>query len=386
MPPDPKNSSPTVALYARYSSDLQREASIADQLRMCEEYAAKEGWLLADRYIDQAISGASLIRPGIQKLLQDAAAGKFGIIVTESLDRISRDQEDMAHIYKRMRFLGVRIVTLAEGEVNELHIGFKSTLGALFLKDLADKTRRELRGRVEEGKSAGGNSYGYDVVRAVGDDGELNRGDRSINPPQAAVVERIFRDYAKGLSPRAIAKQLNKEGVRSPSGKGWGPSTINGNRERGTGILNNELYIGQWVWNRLRFIKDPQSGKRISRLNPPSEWIVSDVPELRIIDQALWDQVKARQAGLQGTRGGGASPGYWDRRRPRYLFTGLMRCGVCGGGVVTWNRVRIGCATARNKGTCSNKTTMRRDDLEAAVLEGLQHRLMDPDLMAVFCE
>ena len=209
MPPDPKNHSARIAIYARYSTDLQREASIGDQQRMCEEYVAKEGWLLADRYSDQAISGASLIRPGIQKLLQDAAAGKFDIIVTESLDRISRDQEDIAHIYKRMRFLGIPIVTLAEGEVNELHIGLKGTMGALYLRDLADKTRRGLRGRVEQGKSAGGNSYGYDVVRAVGDHGEPVRGDRNINGPQAAIVERIFGAYAKGLSPRAIAKQLN---------------------------------------------------------------------------------------------------------------------------------------------------------------------------------
>ena len=63
-----------------------------------------------------------------------------------------------------------------------------------------------------------------------------------------------------------------------------------------------------------------------------------------------------------------------------------MRCGVCGGGVATWNRVRIECVNARNKGTCTNKRTMRRDNLETAVLEGLQHRLMDPDLMTVFCD
>jgi site-specific DNA recombinase len=63
-----------------------------------------------------------------------------------------------------------------------------------------------------------------------------------------------------------------------------------------------------------------------------------------------------------------------------------MRCGVCGGGVATWNRLYVGCVNARNKATCTNKGTMRRDELEAAVLERLQHRLMDPDLMAVFCE
>ena len=140
--------SPTVrtALYARVSSDLQSAASIDDQLRICAEWAAKQGWLVVGSYADQGISGASLIRPGIQKLLQDAAAGKMDVIVTEALDRMSRDQEDIAHVYKRLRFLGARIVTLSEGEVSELHIGLKGTMGALYLKDLADKTRRGLRG------------------------------------------------------------------------------------------------------------------------------------------------------------------------------------------------------------------------------------------------
>jgi site-specific DNA recombinase len=102
------------ALYARVSSDLQSAASIDDQLRICAEWAAKQGLLVLERYFDQAVSGASLIRPGIQTLLQDAAAGNFDIILTESLDRVSRDQEDIAHIYKRMRFLGIRIVTLSD--------------------------------------------------------------------------------------------------------------------------------------------------------------------------------------------------------------------------------------------------------------------------------
>jgi site-specific DNA recombinase len=146
MPSDQTNNAQRVALYARVSSDLQSAASIDDQLRICAEWAAKQGWVVARSYTDQALSGASLIRPGIQKLLQDAAAGKVDIIVTEALDRLSRDQEDIAHIYKPMRFLGIGIVTLSEGEVNELHIGLKGTMGALYLKDLGDKTRRGLRG------------------------------------------------------------------------------------------------------------------------------------------------------------------------------------------------------------------------------------------------
>jgi site-specific DNA recombinase len=374
------------AIYARYSSDLQREASIEDQNRICRERAAREGWSVYKCYSDRGISGASLIRPGIQKLLQDAQAGRFAIVVTESLDRLSRDQEDIAHIFKRINFAGGRIVTVSEGEINELHIGLKGTMGALYLKDLADKTRRGLRGRVEAGKSGGGNSYGYDVVCGIGPDGQKLTGERRINAQQAAVVRRIFEDYAAGVSPRAIAKSLNAEGVPGPSGRTWGPSTIHGNRQRGTGILNNELYIGRLVWNRLRYVKDPETGKRVSRLNPDSGWIVQDVAALRIIDQSLWERVKTRQGALEASRGSGAVPGYWDRRRPRYLFTGLMRCAACGGGIVNFNKVYIGCANARNKGTCDNKATMRRDDLETAVLEGLQHRLMEPARTKIFCE
>ena len=296
------------AIYARYSSDLQREASIEDQNRICRERAAREGWSVYKYYSDHGISGASLIRPGIQKLLQDALEGRFEIIVTESLDRLSRDQEDIAHIFKRISFAGGRIVTVSEGEINELHIGLKGTMGALYLKDLADKTRRGLRGRVEAGKSGGGNSYGYDVVRGLGPDGQPLTGERRINAQQAAVVRRIFEEYAAGVSPRAIAKSLNAEGVPGPSGRTWGPSTIHGNRQRGTGILNNELYIGRLVWNRLRYVKDPETGKRVSRLNPDSGWIVQDVAGLRIIDQALWERVKTRQGALEAGRGSGGLP------------------------------------------------------------------------------
>src|SRR5215471_13923297 len=252
------------AIYARYSSDLQREASIEDQIRICRERAAKEGWSIYKEYSDSGISGASLIRPGIQKLLQDAQAGRFGIVVTESLDRLFRDQEDIAHIFKRISFAGGRIVTLSEGEINELHIGLKGTMGALYLKDLADKTRRGLRGRVEAGKSGGGNSYGYDVVRGLGPNGQPLTGERRINAQEAAIVRRIFEEYGAGVSPRAIAKRLNAESVLGPSGKAWGASTIHGNRRRGTGILNNELYIGRLVWNRLRYVKDPETGRRVS--------------------------------------------------------------------------------------------------------------------------
>ena len=267
-----------VAIYARYSSDNQRDASIADQLRVCRAFAERQGWTICEEYTDHAVSGATLLRAGFQALMRDALNRRFDVVLAESLDRFSRDQEDTAGLFKRLTFAGVNIVTLAEGDITHLHIGFKGTMNALFLKDLAEKTHRGLRGRVEDGKSAGGLCYGYRVVKAL-NAGTVTTGEREIDPEQAAVVERIFRDFVAGVSPEAIVKALNREGVAGPFGGSWSPSTIHGNAKRGTGILNNELYVGRMVWNRLRYVKNPDTGKRVSRLNPSAEWITKSVPD-----------------------------------------------------------------------------------------------------------
>lgn len=125
-----------VAIYARFSSKMQRDASIDDQVRLCRERADKEGWQVVDTFADRAISGSSMIRSGLQDLLAGAAAGRFDFVVTEALDRLSRDQADVAAIFKRLTFAGVRIVTLSEGEVNELHVGLKGTMNQFFSKTL----------------------------------------------------------------------------------------------------------------------------------------------------------------------------------------------------------------------------------------------------------
>ena len=178
----------------------------------------------------------------------------FQVVVAESLDRLSRDQEDLAALYKRCKFAGIGIYTLTEGWVSELHVGLKGTMGALYLVDLADKTHRGLQGRVAAGACAGGLSYGYAVVPVP--EGE-DRGGRTIDADAAAVVVRVLTDYGRrNISPKKIAAALNREGVPGPRGGTWSHSTINGNRERGTGILNNEVYVGRLIWNWLRYERD----------------------------------------------------------------------------------------------------------------------------------
>ena len=170
----------------------------------------------------------------------------------------------------------------------------------------------------------------------------METGNHTAPPTQSIFSSQVtrssvsvqFREFAEGRSPRAIAHRLNADGIPGPRGLLCRDTAIRGHQTRGTGLLNNELYIGRLVWNRLRYVKDPETGRRVSRLNPPEDMIVTEVPELRIVDDALWEAVKQRQGdiaesprvrGIKATR-------FWERRRKTHLLTGLMCCGSCGGG------------------------------------------------------
>ena len=285
-----------------------------------------------------------------------------------------------------MCFAGVKMVTHSEGEISELHVGLKGTMNALFLKDLALKTHRGMEGRVRQGKAAGGKAYGYQIVRTLDAHGEPVRGDRSIDTAEAAIVRRIFTEFAAGRSPMAIAKALNTEWVPGPDGGAWQGTTLRGHHQRGTGVLRNRLYIGELVWNRMRFIKDPTTAKRVSRPNPESEWVVEQVPDLRIVDQELWDRVNNRLLGIRNSEQAQAirSSEFWKHRRPQHLLTGLTYCGNCGGILSNVGRDYLACGAARNKSTCTNTRGIRREVIETLILDSLRTKLMAPELVKKF--
>ena len=377
-----------VAIYARFSSDQQNPRSAADQARLCRVFAEARGWRVVEVYEDLALSGASKHRPDFQRLVRDAKARRFDVVVCESLDRLGRKLADIAELFDQLSFLGIGIHTIQQGPVTHLHIGMLGTMSQLFLADLKAKTRRGLRAVAEEGRNAGGRSYGYRV--GSGDDGR--RGQRTIDPTQAAIVVRIFEQYAAGVSPKRIALALNAEAIPGPRGGAWAPSAINGDRAKGTGILNNTLYVGRQVWGRREWVKNPDTGRRVARPGAEDGQVVTELPALRIIDDALWERVKARQAGLERRSPRSSGVGeevpapFWARQRPKYLFSGLMVCGTCGGGFSKISAAHFGCSTARNKGetACRNLLTIRRDRLEETVLGALRERLMDPELFRVF--
>src|SRR5258706_10912021 len=194
----------------------------------------------------------------------------------------------------------------------------------------------------------------------------------------------MFREFIAGVSPKQIAKNLNRQGIAGPHGGPWSPSTIYGNAKRGTGILNNELYIGRLVWNRLRYVKNPDTGKRVSRLNPATEWMRKAVPGLRIVCDERWADAKQRQENSRHAVRTAGNPA--GARRPQYLFSSLTKCGVCGAGFIMTGKHRLGCFGARDQGRCDNHLTIRRDEIETRVLAALQEKLLRQDLFEEFCD
>ncbi|WP_413208303.1 recombinase family protein [Rhodospirillum sp. A1_3_36] len=281
-----------VALYARHSTDKQ-QGSAEDQISRCARFCKRQGYRVVEAYRDEALSGAHMLnRPGIQALLTAAIDGDFERVITEDLSRISRDQADTATFFKKLTFIGVGIETVSEGIIGELHIGLKSTMNALYLKDLADKTRRGQIAAVLRGSIPGGVTYGYDIVRRFDENGEPIRGARSINEAEAEVVKGIFSDYLAGVSLRKIVENLNSLGIPAPTGGKWSPTTLIGSAARETGLLRQTMYMGVITFNKMEFRKHPDTGKRLSILRPRSEWIQAPAPELTIIDEATFQAVQ----------------------------------------------------------------------------------------------
>lgn len=363
------------AIYARFSSDLQNERSIDDQIALCRTYADREGLTVSEVFEDRARSAASMFgRPGLAEMMDAVKARRIDVVIVEALDRLSRDQEDLSGIWKRAKFAGVEIRAVHDGKADAIQIGLRGLVGALYLTDLAHKIRRASAGQVRDGKLPGGRSYGY--VPTPGAPGE-----RAIDEGEAEVIRRIYRDYLAGHVPRAIAGALNREGIAPPRGTRWNASTINGSRQRGNGILHNELYRGEIVWNRIRMIKDPDTGKRVSRLNPEAEWVRKRVPALAIVDDATFEAVQARTAGRK--------PMDPASRQPRHLLSGLLRCGACGGGMSNRGRdktgkTRLHCSTYHESRTCTHTRIYYAEKIEELVLDGLRAQLQDPQRIERF--
>jgi hypothetical protein len=209
-----------------------------------------------------------------------------------------------------------------------------------------------------------------------------------IHESEAAIVRRVFEEYASGRSVRAIIVRLNAEGVPPPAARwrnkialqaaSWSVTTLRGHRRLAKGMLYNPLYIGQAIWNRSEWRRDPDTRRMTYRVRPKDDWITVEVPDLRIIPQDLWDRAQERSR-----RRTPAAVGLSGRFR-HYLLSGFVICAVCGGAYVVKTPYSYRCGThhARGATVCANDRPAGRKMLERTVLEALREHLFSAESMA----
>lgn len=375
------------AIYARYSSDRQRESSIDDQVRNCTRQAERESASIVQVYHDKAITGAILARDGYQQMLSAAAARQFDILLVDDLSRLSRDKLEMERVLRKLTFDGIRVIGVSDGydsasKGHKIHSGVKGLMNEIFLDDLRDKTHRGMSGQAIKGYNCGGRTYGYRNV-PIEDDQRRDAYGRpeiiavryEVDAVQAEVVRKIFKWYAAGNSYQWIAGELNRLCISASRGGSWAISAIKV-------ILDNEMYEGKLTWNRKEWLKNPETGKRTYRERPCSEWIVTESAELRIISRQIMSRVRARQDRNKDSYGGTMPPS----SRRRYLFSGLMVCADCGGNFVLVANGRYGCISFKSRGitVCQNSSTVSRHIVEERLLHGIKQQLLAPDNLERF--
>jgi site-specific DNA recombinase len=367
-----------IAVYARHSTDHQSPRSVEDQIKYCIAAAQRThpDCKIVKTYKDSAISGASLDRPAVQAMLSDVRKGLFDVVYFEDLTRFSRDMADATTVKKEFDFYGLEMWEANGGKLDTMRTGVQSLFGQLFREETARKVYRGMKPRAQEGLHMGGRPFGYKPLiketRNIDDKGKLK-----IEEDEEKIVVRIFEERAEGKSPRLIAAGLNKDNIPSPRGGKWNASTINGQKGRGIGIFHNELYIGRYRWNKLQFKKPPGSNKRVSVSKDEAEHVVVDVPEYRIIEQALWDKVQA----IIGENG---TSHMSHRRTPPRLLSQLLKCPACGGGMSSYGnekktgKIRVGCSTHKESRSCPDPRTFYLEWIEETVVETLKKGLAEP--------
>jgi site-specific DNA recombinase len=380
------------ACYARFSTDLQREESIEDQLRNLRTFAEARSWhiLPSHIYADFGISGASIDRPALKAMITAALAKPkpFDVILVDDTSRLSRNLAEAMQLKQQLEFAGIRLIAVSQGvdsadDQADVIWTVHGLVDSLFLKELAKKTHRGMEGLALRGLHTGGRCYGYRSVPVEGGGARL-----TIYEPEAAVVRRIFQMTADGNSLKRIAKALNADEIRSPQPgtkkryDSWAPSAI---RE----MIRRELYIGKIVWNKSKKIKVPGTNRRIRRPRPQSEWKTVVAPELRIISDELWAAVKKRIKWTNEQFARNTAPGLVGRAPSSpYLLSGFLKCGECGANlVVVKGRQRrhaaYGCPQHFSRGACRNSVCIRQDKIETMVFETLRDKFLSRDVLAL---
>lgn len=285
-------------VYARYSTDKQDSNSTAAQIRNCKALIKREGWMLVATHADEGISGSDNERPDYKRLLADSEAGKFDVVVVDETSRLTRAPGELTHQLTWLKYRDQFLVDCRGFDSRSNGAGLLASVSNYMdeqeLDQIRHRTRRGQREVVELAFNPGGRAYGYssEPVQTQG-----KRRWRVITvPEQGDIVRDIFERYAPGAGLKAIAESLNSRDIPSPGStwnrterrcRGWVHSAVRA-------ILKNPRYVGKLIWNKSQWVTVPFSSQRKRVERPRSEWIIREVPALRIVPEELWRQVQAR--------------------------------------------------------------------------------------------
>ena len=387
------------AFYGRYSTDNQRVESIGDQLRVCLQYAERFDLDLPEKFVfsDEATTGRKVDRAGLNELFQAINENPFiQVVLVDELSRLSRNPIQALTLFSQFEMRNIELISVSENmsnkdESSKTMMGFKAIINNMELGVASHRVLRGILGQKVKGRSGGERCYGYTSV-AEGEYRRIKTGEfkpegmiHVIEPDEAKIVKQVFELYSMGNSPVSIAAKLNLDAVPAKRGGTWGVSTIHR-------MLKNERYIGIWVYGRTKTVHDPLKGTARQVLRPKEEWLHIDTREdLRIIPQELWESVQGRLAEAtkpfpkRRSKPVGKNKSY-IHAYPTHLFSGIMKCSVCGGGIMLVSGKGsgyYGCNRGYKLKDCSNQVLISRKNMEQNVIEKLKEVVLQPEALSV---
>ena len=340
-------------IYARYSSDRQREESIEGQLRECTDYAMKNNLTLLGTYVDRALSARTADRPDFQRMIADSAKGLFDVVLVWKLDRFSRDRYDSAHYKHVLKKNGVRVISIKEnisdGPEGIILEAVIEGMAAYYSEQLSQNVRRGMKNSAQKGQYTGGTCpLGYTITSDK---------KYEIDPKYAPVVRDIFQLYSEGKTITEIVKILNDRGLRTSRGHSF---THNSLRT----VLKNKKYIGTYEYNGEVTIENSV---------PP------------IVDVDIFNKVQELLEYNQKAAG-------HKKAKVDYILFGKLFCGKCGAmmtGVCGTSKQKVKhhyyICSAKKKKLCT-KRAVRQDWIEPLVLKHLLKLVKNEELLEFIAE
>lgn len=403
-----------VALYSRYSGKNQNPLSAQEQQgRAIKKFKTRQVQFLkytADKYdydaatflyfSDEAKSGTKTGRDGYDAFKKCIENGDCDVAIVDDLSRIVRDLGEQMDFFYLLKFTGVELYSVgdeisSEAPTSKVNFQIKGLVNEMERENIGLKTRRGLEARADKGLSCGDICFGFISVPTE----TRNRGGLiipshfkpEIELEQAKTVNFIYDEYLKGVGLSAIAKQLNKNLIPSPTrgqkitGKkyNWNCSTIRK-------ILTNPKYIGQWDWGRTKSLFNPITDKKVKRDVPKDQWVNRAYREdLVIISTDKWDRVQKRfdAAAVKYKQATDKTKAMRDLKKPgsggQALLSGVLRCGHCGQNMLQITKNYYGCYTHHRKSPtlCSNNRMIKCSKIENKVVQEIKTVLLDPTLI-----